>query len=176
MITASNLINGIIPINVLCTAEVNSYSQLAYVFPWDIKMNVNNFNNNYPVITHSPCAQWSKLKAFAKVNLDEKELSFLCYKFVQSNGGIFEHPAGSAFFKYINKPNQVISINQHWFGFPSQKRTHLYFNNCVPGQLPLNFDAIEKTTLQLSKFERSHTTLTFASWLTSSIRNSFILS
>jgi len=174
MISSSQLINNILPINILCTGQVNSYLQLPYCFPWDINMNVKNFNNNYPVITHSPCAQWSRLKHFAKVNLDEKELSYLCYNFVQSNGGIFEHPAGSSFFKYINQPKKTISVNQSWFGFPAQKRTYLYFNNCYPDQLPLCFDAIQNSVSNLSQFNRSFTTLTFASWLTTSIRNSFV--
>jgi hypothetical protein len=176
MVHSSQLINGILPINILCSDVINSYLKIPYCFPWDINMNVRNFNNHYPVITHSPCAQWSRLKHFAKVNLDEKELSYLCYKFVQSNGGIFEHPAGSSFFKYINQPNKVISINQHWFGFPTEKRTYLYFNNCSPAPFPLCFDAIEKRFDNLTAFQRSHTTLTSASWLTSSIRDSFATS
>lgn len=172
MICSSQLINGVLPINILCTGQDNSYLKIPYCFPWDFNMDVRNFNNSYPVITHSPCQQWSRLKHFAKVNLDEKELSYLCYRFVESNGGIFEHPAGSSFFKYINKKSQVISINQSWFGYPAEKRTYLYFNNCIPGQLPLSFDAIEKRVSDLSKFNRSFTTLTFAYWLTSSVRDS----
>lgn len=168
-----NLIDNILPISVLCCSDKNIYQQFPYVFPWDAEMNAYNFNNSTPVITHAPCAQWSKMRSFAKVNLKEKDLAFFCLQKVIDNGGIFEHPAGSAFFKYVNAKHKIISINQHWFGFPSQKRTHLYFNRCVPGQLPLNFNAVEQKTMSLSKFHRSHTNLTFASWLISSVRDSF---
>ena len=165
----------IFPISVLCTEEFTSYLNLPYVFPWSKEMDVYNFNNSTPVITHAPCAQWSKMKRFANCNMKEKDLAFFCYEKVMENGGIFEHPAGSAFFKYIGKEKEVVSLNQHWFGFPSQKKTYLYFNKCKPGQMSINFNAVEKTTLQLSHSERSRTTLAFASWLTSCIWDSPIL-
>ncbi|HMG14046.1 MAG TPA: hypothetical protein VK590_01295 [Saprospiraceae bacterium] len=126
-------------------------------------MDAYKFNNTFPVITHAPCAQWSKMKSFSKVNIKEKDLAFFCYEKVMANGGIFEHPAGSSFFKYIGISNKIISVNQHWFNFPSQKKTYLFFNRCLPGQMPINFNAVEKTTLNLSSYMRSHTTLTFAS-------------
>ncbi len=168
------MINNLLPISVLCTSELTSYLQLPYVFPWDIKMDAYKFNNSFPVITHAPCAQWSKMKAFSKVNMKEKDLAFFCYEKVMANGGIFEHPAGSSFFKYIGIDKKVLSVNQHWFGFPSQKKTYLFFNKCVPDCFPISLDAIQKTTLQLSQYQRSFTTLTFATWLVNSIRNSYI--
>jgi hypothetical protein len=130
------------------------------------------FNESIPVIAHPPCAQWSKLRSFAADNKKEKDLAMFCLETIQANGGIFEHPEGSAFFKYAAiKP--TISIDQHWFGFPCRKRTYLYFSQCIPDAVPLCFDSYQKKFSQLTMPQRSFTTMLLAQWFISSIRNSY---
>jgi hypothetical protein len=165
-----NLTN-LLPVAVLCTNKLTTYSQLPYVFPFDKEMNAYTFKSNSPVIAHPPCQQWSRLRSFAKENKEEKDLAIFCLEIVKKNGGVFEHPAGSSFFKYAGIENELFSVDQHWWGFPARKRTYLYFNKCGPDQLPLNFDAIKKNVSNMPQSQRSITTIDFAKWLVSSVRN-----
>ncbi len=164
---------NLMPINILCAAHNSNYFKIPYVFPWTIEMDAYNFNNSFPVIAHPPCAQWSRMHKFSKNDPYQKNLAVFCFEKIQQNGGILEHPAGSHLFKYLGIEKQVISVNQFWFGFPAQKKTYLYFNNCAPGATPLNFDAITKSVSSMHSISRSLTTLHFNQWLVDSVRNSF---
>lgn len=167
------LSDNFLPISVLCCNEINNYSKLPYVFDWTKAMNAYNFNNSSPVIAHAPCAQWSRMRSFAKINMLEKDLAVFCFEQVQRNGGIFEHPSGTSFFKYIGCNTNIQSINQSWFNFPATKKTLLYFNRCVPEQLPLSFNIPPKKVTQLNANERALCTPEFCQWLVNSIRTSF---
>ena len=138
---------------------------------WDEFKNAYNYKGTNPVIVHPPCAQWSRLKNFAIENDYTKSLAHFCFQRVLDNGGIFEHPAGSSFFREVGIQNKIISIDQHWFGFPARKRTYLYFHKCEPIQLPLNFNAIENNVAGLHSSKRSTTTINFAEYLIACIRN-----
>lgn len=146
------------------------------------------YNGNDPVICHAPCQQWSKLKAFARFNMSEKMLAYHCWELIQRNGGIFEHPAGSSFFHAIKaNKSKIISVDQHWWNFPSQKRTYLYFNHCEPLEHPLNFNGIEfqLSTIkgvnqrkmngkkEMKKSERSLMPVAFCKYLVDSIRQTY---
>jgi hypothetical protein len=155
---------------ILCALEKSIYKTILGCDVWDKNRDAYLYTGSNIVIVHPPCQQWSRLKAFANDDKKERELAMFCLEKVKSNGGIFEHPAGSSFFKYAGiKP--TISINQSWFGFPAQKKTFLYFHDCEPLQLPLSFDAIEKTVPQLSQKFRSYTTIDLAKWLINSAHN-----
>jgi len=158
-------------ISVLCVADKSNYDLIPGLDLWKQARDTYNFTGSNPVITHAPCAQWSKLKAFAKVNKYEKDLAFFCLEKVQKNGGIFEHPAGSSFWQIAGIRNRVISINQHWFGLPIQKRTYLYFSQCGPLQLPLSFNAIERNFSNLSPAQRSATPPLLIDWFIACIRS-----
>ena len=159
-------------ISVLCVNPDSVYKNFPHLDCWDKNRNAYSFKGTNPVITHAPCAQWSRLKAFAKVDKEEKELAWFCLNKVQVNGGIFEHPMGSSFFKAAKIPrSQIYSVDQHWWGFPCRKRTYLYFSQCKPLSFPMRLEAIEKRVDQLHYSRRSDTTLQFAQWLVACIEN-----
>ena len=148
-------------ISVLCVNEDSIYKTMG-LDCYDKHRDAYTFTGSNPVITHAPCAQWSRLKSFSTPDPYEKDLAWFCLEKVKANGGIFEHPAGSSFFKEAGiKP---FSIDQFWFGFPCKKRTYLYFSKCKPVAVPLRFDAIEKTVDQLHSSRRSDTTEQLARW------------
>jgi hypothetical protein len=155
-------------ITALCVNQNSIYKTIEGIDAWDLERDAYNFDGLNPIIAHPPCQQWSRLKAFAKVNPKEKDLAIFCLEKINRNGGILEHPAGSTFFKYAGiKP--TISIDQHWFGFPARKRTYLYFVGCKPLSFPLNFDLSRSKVQLLHSSKRSDTTIFFAKWLINSI-------
>lgn len=156
-------------ISVLCVNKDSVYKSFPGLDVWDSERNVYNFIGSNPVITHAPCQQWSKLKFFAKENQFEKNLAWVCLEHVLDNGGIFEHPSGSEFFKKAGINKNIYSIDQHWFGFPCRKRTYLFFHKCKPLPVPMRFEAIEKKVEQLHSSKRSDTTPQFAKWLIDSV-------
>jgi len=169
-------------ISVLCVNRKTVYRNIPGLDLWDQVRDAYNFAGSNPVITHAPCQQWSRMKAFARGDQREKDLAFFCLEKVMQNGGIFEHPAGSSFFK-VAGIRPTISVNQFWWGFPIKKPTWLYFKDCRPLAHPLSFDAIEykfgtgkisqhgKNKSALKKYwgDASKMTLPFAQWLTDCI-------
>ncbi|SRR6266498_5595238 len=161
-------------IAILCAAEHSNYFKLRSKYNLNIytkERDCRNFQFDCPVITHAPCAQWSKLHAFAHNRPEEKELAYFCFDAVNKCGGIFEHPAGSHFFKTANADfNKIISVNQSWFGYRARKRTYLYYNLTSMASHPLSFDA-EQTTMSsgYSTRNRSLTPVAFNEWLIQSI-------
>lgn len=161
-------------ISVLCALPNSIYKTIPGIDVWDVKRDAYYFTGSNPVIVHPPCPQWSRLKAFANPDPDEKELAYHCLKYVVRNGGIFEHPAGSTFFKEAGISNgRLMSVDQFWWGFTARKRTHLFFSKCRPLSTPLRFDATEwsvgmnrgKGLPEIKKSQRSETTKEFATWL-----------
>jgi hypothetical protein len=144
-------------ISVLCVCKNSNYELFPYLDLWNAERNVYLFNSGNPVIAHPPCAQWGKLKYFAKENQLEKKLAIWCFELVLMNGGIFEHPEGSTIFKYMGyKP--TMSVNLNWFGSPFKKTTYLFFNRFKPAAFPLNFDAITQKVQDVScKNDRNKT-------------------
>lgn len=155
------------PIAILCANSPSIYHDLETSHNLDIytkNRSATLFEGSEPVITHAPCAQWSRLRTFALDKPDEKELAWLCLSHVHKNGGIFEHPAGSSFFRAANiRP--TLALDLHYWGFPARKTTWLYFHKCKPISFPLNFNALEKTVPQLHSSKRSDTPHGMALWL-----------
>lgn len=153
-------------IAILCANENSIYKTIPGLEVYDINRDAYTYKGTDPIIAHPPCAQWSRLKAFAKINNKEKNLAYYCLDKIHENGiGILEHPMGSSFFKEAGIVKNLYSVDQYWFGFPARKRTYLYFYRCKPIKFPLKFDAIE-TDVQKMKYEsRSTTTEKFALWL-----------
>jgi len=164
-------------IAVLCIdGKRSNYLALPDLDLYDQVRDCRTFPGGKPVITHAPCQQWSSMKAFARIDPEQKALAFFCLEKVMQNGGIFEHPAGSSFFQAAGiRP--TISINQSWFGFPAQKKTYLYFHRCKPIAVPLSFDAVERVLNnsksmpksrrrpELPKWQRSIMPPAFCAWL-----------
>jgi hypothetical protein len=152
-------------ITVLCADSKSNYYYIPDLDIYDQVRDAYTFRGSNPVITHAPCQQWSRLKAFSKPNHKEKELAWFCYNTVMRNGGIFEHPYGSSFWEHVSKKN-VYSVDQFWWGFPARKRTLLLFSKCKPISYPVRFDAVEKKVEDMdSRGSRSRMTLDFAQWL-----------
>lgn len=157
-------------ISVLCVASASNYYQLPNLDLWPEERDAYKFTGNNPVITHAPCQQWSRMHAFARSDQRSKELAFFCFSQVKENGGIFEHPAGSHFFKTVGASfKQIVSIDQHWWGFPTRKRTYLFFQNCSPAAHPLNFDHPVTTLEKVNPRLRSIMPLSFCKWLVDSV-------
>ena len=124
-------------ITVLCAKKNSVYKTIPGIDVWDEERDAYFFTGSNPVITHAPCAQWSRMKAFANGNPDEKELAYFCLKNVIRNGGIFEHPAGSSFFKEAGLTSNIYSIDQAWWGYAAHKPTYLFFSKCKPLSFPV---------------------------------------
>lgn len=159
-----------IEISVLCVMQKSNYYLIPGLDLWDIDRDAYNFTGTNPVIVHPPCAQWSKMKWYAKDDPRQKELAFFCLEKVKQNGGILEHPAGSSFFKTAGiKP--TISVNQSWFGFRGRKTTWLYFHGYKPIAHPITFDPpAVKNVKKMGKDERSKMPIDFCLWLVNCIR------
>ncbi len=172
-------------ISVLCAKRDSLYKKIPGLDVWDDLRNAYYFTGSNPVITHAPCAQWSRMKAFSKPDQETKDLAYFCLNKVVRNGGIFEHPAGSSFFKEVGITN-IYSVDQSWWGFPARKRTYLFFSKCKPLAVPLmqhmpthvvgiNSKLSEhqrKQRKELSKSQRSTTVIPFANWMIESIKAS----
>jgi hypothetical protein len=157
-------------VSILCVAPNSHYLDLG-VDCWTKERDAYNFTAQNPVITHAPCAQWSRLKAFEKVNQVEKDLAVFCWERVNENGGIFEHPAGSSFFDFVGcNRKRLYSFDLAWWGFPARKRTYLYFNACAPTSFPISFDCIESNVEEMGYGERSLTPERMCRWLIESVK------
>lgn len=169
-------------ITVLCVMPKSNYYTIPKLDLWDASRDAYFFHGSNPVITHAPCQQWSRMKAFARPDLDEKELAFHCLKYVVRNGGIFEHPQGSSFFKEAGITKNLYSIDQSWYGFPARKRTWLWFNGIKPLPFTLPFTLPFNKTIpefiigskrrgkDMKKAERSLMPLTFCEYLVNCVK------
>lgn len=157
-------------ITVLCALENSIYHAIPNLDVYDKKRDSYTYDGTNKIVAHPPCAQWSKLRSFANEDKKEKELAFFCLEKIQKYGGILEHPHGSLFFKEAGiKP--TIVVNQSWFGFPAEKKTSLYFYDCLPLPLPEFRPMPHRLVTNMNKIHRSITTLPFATWLLSSVNN-----
>lgn len=158
-------------ISVLCVDKASNYFDHPELDLWTKERDAYNFKGTNPVITHAPCSQWSKLKALASLDTYEKELAWFCYIKVEENGGIFEHPAYSSFFKEAKiDRKKIYSIDQGWFGFPGRKPTWLYINGYKPHTFPLNFNAYEKKVATIHSGSRSRTPEPLIQWFIKTIK------
>lgn len=153
-------------ISVLCVAKKSNYKNFVGLDLWDEKRDAYNFKRNEFVIAHPPCAQWSRMKGFSTRDRKEKDLAIHCMNRIHNapGGGIFEHPAGSSFFKYVGI-TPTIEINQLWFGFPCRKATWLYFHKIEP--LPVSFIPVMSTrgVNNMDKEDRAVMPFAFCAWL-----------
>lgn len=150
-------------ISVLCVSAKSNYYQIPGLDLYDKRRNCLTFTGTNKVITHAPCQQWSKLRGLA-YSSPEKDLANFCMDVVLQNGGIFEHPAGSKFFKYRNiKP--TAEVNQSWFGFPARKATWLYFHNCEPAKILIQPVVATRQVNNMNSEQRSIMPLRFCEYL-----------
>jgi len=168
------MMDGRNKIAILCAAKKSVYKSIPDLDVYDQERDAYTFTGSSPVITHAPCAQWSRLRWRAKEDKREKELAHFCMEHVKKNGGVFEHPQGSVFFKTAGiRRHELVLVNQFRFGFQCRKSTLLYFSHCRPIYLT-NPDHFQLEIQQFptkgvadldSRGKRSETTLQFAQWL-----------
>lgn len=157
-------------VSVLCASANSNWNLCDGVDVWNKERNAWNFTGRNMCLTFAPCQQWSRLRKFANENLNEKLLAYWCWDIVNSNGGIFEHPMGSYFWKHVGADRKkMISVDQCWFGFPCKKNTYLYFHQCKPNSFPILKLPTVRDITNINTRSRSITTVEFNNWLLSSI-------
>jgi hypothetical protein len=155
---------------------------------WDKIRDARKWPGGNPCIAHPPCAQWGRLRQLAMNNIELKNLSILAVSQVRQNGGVLEHPSKSTLWKQCDLPlpgsidefgGYTLSVDQHWWGYPAEKKTFLYIIGVREKDLPpipLSLDAIthcidtnkrgaKRNLKYLSKTKRDATTYTLALWL-----------
>jgi len=157
------------PVSVLCVDRLTNYRHVLCVDLWDKTRDAYGYHGRNRVVAHPPCAQWSRLRTFAKECQLEKDLAAVCLYFVNHCGGVLEHPMGSSFFRFYGV-RPTLSVNQSWFGFRSRKATWLYFVDCKPLSHPLSFDLPTHKTNDLRYSMRSRMTVSMCQWLVDSVR------
>jgi len=163
-------------VSVLYTRKDSIYKEMN-VDCWDIDRDARKWEGGNPVICHPPCRAWGNLRYFAKPREKEKELAIHAVIMIRLYGGILEHPNTSGLWKYMNLPKPgerdiyggwTLSINQHWFGHPAQKRTYLYIVGINPKDIPsypINLNAVTNTVANMGKSAREKTPRSMAKWL-----------
>ena len=170
-------------IPVLFTQSRSHYHSYPFTDCYGIDRNALNYKGTAAVIAHPPCRLWGRLRKFSTAPKAEKYLAMWAIQKVRVNGGVLEHPAGSSLFRTMRIPLDgtpdrtggfLISIDQHWFGFPARKRTYLYIVGCKRSQLPpfpLRFSAVthsvsnSRNFIELPKAQRSETVPALCQWL-----------
>jgi len=152
------------------------YHAVPGVDVWDKVRDARYYVGPYPVVAHPPCAQWSRLRAFAGDDEAEKNCAHFALAQVRRFGGVLEHPAGSAFWPAVGLPapgcydsaGWTLAVSQKWFGHECEKLTLLYVSGVLPADVPdIPFDLAEaeRTVSQQHSGDRSKTPRLFADWL-----------
>lgn len=159
----------------LCVAPRSLYKKIPFVEAYDASRDARSFPGGLPVVAHPPCAQWSRLRGFAKPDPDLASLALFCLEHVRREGGVLEHPYPSLFFRrYLPAPGHfdcggfTIIIDQSWFGFPTRKRTQLYISGLAPHQIPKYPFELGDSFADLSHLGKAHRSRTYpllANWL-----------
>lgn len=157
-------------IPVLCVMKGSNYYSIPNLDIYDKKRDAYNYAGADMVIAHPPCQQWSRLRKFAIDDKYERDLAPFCYEIVRKNGGILEHPAGSALFRYVNAPrSQIYSVDQSWWGFPARKRTYLFVQDLELLPYPISLDIPKMNVHQMHSSQRSKMTLSMCEWMVKNI-------
>jgi hypothetical protein len=157
-------------ITALCVSPRSIYKKLG-LDCYDINRDAFSYSGHNPVIAHSPCRCFSKLRSFVRVPGSDFKLAQFCYQVLKTNGGILEQPAGSKMKDYLGLPAPLY-VDQFWFGYPIRKPTWLWFFDCEPLPVPFSLNPDLTNSKQfdsMSSNQRSRTTETFALWLINSI-------
>lgn len=151
---------------------------------YDLERNAFSYPGRDPVICHPPCRKFSRLYKLSTAPTCERLLGMYAVALVRRNGGIVEQPHCSKLWKCCGIERTIhqdqhggilVSVNQHWFGFPCEKKTDLYIvgidRRDIPAP-PLNFNAVTHSISgsktgkkELYKSKWSYTTESFASYL-----------
>lgn len=156
----------------LCVDEGSVFKSLAGVECYDVKRDARTFGFDMPVVAMPPCADYSRMRGFAKHVEGRKELGPFCIDAVRRCGGVLEQPASSRLFDGLPPPGGkdqfgfTVVVDQSWFGFPARKRTFLYFCGLSDfPAVPLSLCYPAKLVEYMDKRARSKMTVQLAEWL-----------
>lgn len=133
----------------LYVAKNGPYFGLEGVTPYDEERDARSYNGPHPVVAHPPCERWGKYYSGGPNPNAERRLlgdDGGCFDralwAVRNFGGVLEHPAYSAAFRYyrIAHPDPaggwhpagdgygawVCQVHQGHYGHPADKATWLY--------------------------------------------------
>ena len=170
------------------------YDELAGVEVYNKERDARSFRGGVPIVAHPPCAQWGRLKAFARKDEDEKALAPWAVDQLREWGGVLEHPVGSSLWREKSLPAPgvrdefggfTLPVHQNWFGHRARKPTLLYIVGVEPRDVPAMPLSIAPPTATIeteirgrpgalpavSRAERSATPLAFAEWLVAVARS-----
>ena len=155
----------------------SNYKSLPQFECWDEERDAFNYTGHAPIIAHPPCRLWSRLRAFTTAPDEERFLGIAAIDYVRMYGGVVEHPYDSGLFKKMGVPKPgfvdeyggiFLVVDQFHFGYYIRKRTGLYIVGCsyadIPAQ-PLRMELVTRRFENLTKKQRSETTLDFALFL-----------
>lgn len=121
------------------------YYGLPDVDPWDEERDARNYEGQWPVVAHPPCARWCQLASVnearwgAKIGEDGGCFE-AALRAVRRFGGVLEHPAYSLAWSHYMLPvptrglwvrslwdeGWVTEVSQSAYGHKARKRTWLY--------------------------------------------------
>lgn len=129
----------------LFAATPSVYDALSGLDVYNEARGARSFPGGTPVIAHPPCAQWGRLRYFARNDPTEKGLAVFAVNQVRRWGGVLEHPFASTLWKEQGLPEPgrrdsfggfTLPVNQNWFGHRARKPTLLYIVGLEPRDLP----------------------------------------
>lgn len=112
---------------------------------YDMERDARTFPGGMPIVGHPPCRAWGVLKHMAKPRHDEKDLARWCIDRIREEGGVLEHPYGSALWKdkglagpgeYDDFGGTTLSFPQLWFGHQMNKYSKFYVCGISPKDVP----------------------------------------
>lgn len=115
---------------------------------YDAARDARTYEGSKPVIAHPPCGAWGMMKHLSNAMGKEQEPTFALHaiEVVRRNGGVLEHPRGSALFEHEGLPlpgnlpdaygGVTYEVCQCDWGHPARKRTWLYVVRVAPEMFP----------------------------------------
>jgi hypothetical protein len=182
---------------ILFAMQPSIYDELAGVEVYDKDRDAMSFPGGMPIVAHPPCAQWGRLKHFARKDPAEKALAMWAVDRLREEGGVLEHPVGSSLWREAGLPAAgkrdgfggfTLPVHQNWFGHRARKPTLLYIVGVEPREMPAMPLSISPPTATseteirgrpgalpaVSRYERSATPRPFAEWLVAVARSTNI--
>lgn len=150
---------------VLFTCRGSPYLGLG-VECFDLARDARTYRGSGRVICHPPCRSWGRFAWKAKPRPGERDLALWALDLVRQNGGVLEHPAGSALWKYLRPGETSFLIRQADFGHRAQKMTRLFHAKMPPVPLmPERRSGPFVPVEFMCRQERERTPLALAEWL-----------
>ena len=162
---------------ILCARRDSVYKLLPDLEVFDADRDARSFGGGVPVVAHPPCRGWGRFRWRSNHDENELDLARFCVHACQANGGVLEHPAGSALWADMSLPlaatpsrresGFTLCVDQSWWGHPARKRTWLYVVGLSGRVPPLSYSLALPPTpvVHLGRAARERTPPAFAEWL-----------